>query len=86
MSSKGTESGKTMKTTVSFPSNILKALRAYMLRENLGLHEQSKVVVDALKEFLTARGIPIGEENEELFFDVIQREYTSTETETQLQK
>jgi hypothetical protein len=50
-----------------------------MMRENLGLHDQSKVVVDALKEYLTARGIPIGEENEELFFDVIQRSNTPTE-------
>jgi len=83
MTSKGSES---VKTTVSFPSNVLKAMRAYMMRENLGLHDQSKVVVEALKEFLTARGIPIGEENEELFFDVIQRNYTPTETDAQVQQ
>jgi transcriptional regulator of met regulon len=67
------------KTTVSFPLNVLKALRAYMMRENMGLHDQSKVVVEALKEYLTARGIPIGDGDEELFFDVIQRSNTPTE-------
>lgn len=80
MLSKGTES---VKTTVSFPSNVLKAMRAYMMRENLGLHDQSKVVVEALKEFLTSRGIPLGEEDEELIFDVVQRNYIPPETETQ---
>jgi hypothetical protein len=50
---------KSQKTTVTFPANILKAMREYMTRENMGLHDQSKVVAEALKEYLTTRGVTI---------------------------
>jgi hypothetical protein len=50
---------ETQKTTVIFPKNILKALRMYMAKNDMGQHDQSKVVVEALKEYLTLRGVPI---------------------------
>lgn len=39
----------TQKTTVIFPKNILKALRMYMAKNDMGQHEQSKVVVEDFK-------------------------------------
>jgi hypothetical protein len=49
----------TQKTTVIFPKNILKALRIFMATNNMSQHEQSKVVAEALKEYLTLRGVQI---------------------------
>lgn len=57
---------ETRKTTITIPANVLKALRMYIVRENLGFHDQSKVIVIALIEYLSARAIPIDEENEDL--------------------
>ena len=59
------------KTTVTFPAYLLKALRMYMARENLGLHDQSKVVADALREYLIKNGIPVSDNDKtELQFEV----------------
>lgn len=57
---------KSLKTTVTFPANILRAMREYMTRENMGLHDQSKVVAEALKEYLTTRGIKINVEDKSI--------------------
>ena len=57
---------KSQKTTVTFPTNILRAMREYMTRENMGLHDQSKVVAEALKEYLTTRGIKINVEDKSI--------------------
>jgi hypothetical protein len=59
-----------MKTTVTFPANLLKAMRTYMVRENMGLHDQSKLVAMALAEFLEKRGICIDPGNELVEFEV----------------
>lgn len=47
------------KTTITFPANVLKALRSYMMQKELNLHQQSEVVVIALTEFLERNGIKI---------------------------
>jgi hypothetical protein len=47
------------KTTVTFPINLLKAMREYMAAEGMGLHSQSDLVVAALREYLERRGIEI---------------------------
>lgn len=58
------------KTTVSFPKNVLKAMRTYMAREGMGLHDQSKLVALALIEYLTKRGITVEPEEGNLIFEV----------------
>ena len=47
------------KTTVTFPVNLLMALRAYMFRENLSPHKQSEIIAEALQEYLEDRDIQI---------------------------
>ena len=49
----------TGKTTVSFPINLLLALRAYMLQENLSPLKQSEIIADALRDYLRGKGIEI---------------------------
>lgn len=46
------KSDKTMKTTVTFPANLLKALHAYMVENDISLHKQSEIVAVALREYL----------------------------------
>lgn len=58
------------KTTVSFPANLLKALRTYMAQQEMGMHDQSKVVAEALREYLEKRGVPIEENNDLIKFNV----------------
>jgi metal-responsive CopG/Arc/MetJ family transcriptional regulator len=50
---------ETKKTTVSFPANLLLAMRKYMAEEGMNLHSQSDLVVDALREYLEKRGVEI---------------------------
>lgn len=52
------------KTTITLPVNVLKALRMYIVREDLGFHDQSRVIVAALIEYLSYRGVPIDKEND----------------------
>jgi hypothetical protein len=55
---------ETVKTTISFPENILKALREYMIsRGDTSLHDQSNIVAAALYEYLTKRGMNIDQTN-----------------------
>lgn len=55
---------ESIKTTISFPDNILKALREYMLsRGDTSLHDQSNIVAAALYEYLTKRGAIIDNSN-----------------------
>lgn len=54
---------KTEKTTVSFPINLLMALRAYMLQKGLSSHKQSEIVAKALREYLEKEGIEIPSDN-----------------------
>ena len=58
------------KTTVSFPVSVLKALRIYMAENNMGLHDQSKVVAAALVEYLKKRNIKIEDSDEVIEFYV----------------
>lgn len=52
------------KTTVQLPSNVLRGLRQYITNHDLTSHDQSKVIVFALQEFLEADGIVIDIEKE----------------------
>ena len=47
------------KTTITFPVDLLMALRKYMAEEGMGLHSQSDLVADAIREYLEKRGIEI---------------------------
>lgn len=58
-------SAETMKkTTVSFPVSVLRGLRQYIAKHDLTTHQQSEVVVLALRKFLEADGIEIDSKNE----------------------
>jgi hypothetical protein len=58
---------ETKKTTVSFPANILLAMRKYMAAEGMSLHSQSDLVADALREYLEKRGVEIPSDSVTLF-------------------
>lgn len=59
------------KTTVSFPENVLKAMRTYMVREGMNLHDQSNVVIYALTEYLEKRNVVIeGDPKKAILFEV----------------
>jgi hypothetical protein len=58
------------KTTVSFPVNILLAMRKYMAEEGMSLHSQSDLVVAALREYLEKRGVEVPTSNSITYFDV----------------
>jgi hypothetical protein len=47
------------KTTVTFPVNLLMALRAYMFQENISPHKQSEIIAEALQKYLIEQGIKI---------------------------
>lgn len=51
------------KTTITISSNVLKGLRIYMAKEGLGLHDQSKVIAEALSKYLIEKGIQIDPDN-----------------------
>jgi len=44
-----------------------------MARENMGLHDQSKLVALAVEEFLIKRGVPIEPGNDLLVFEVLDK-------------
>ena len=50
------------KTTVQFPTNILRGLRQYLLNNDMTSHDQSKVIVMAVEKFLEANNIKIPQE------------------------
>ena len=52
------------KTTVSFPSNVLRGLRQYIAKHDMTSHQQSEVVALALRKFLEADGIEIDPKDE----------------------
>ena len=47
------------KTTVQFPTSILRGLRQYLLNNDMTSHDQSKVIVIAVENFLEANNIKI---------------------------
>jgi hypothetical protein len=67
------------KISVSIRDNLLKALRIYIAYQGLTQHDQSKVVVLALKEFFLENKIPIDDRDEGVIkFDVISEDWHST--------
>ena len=50
---------ETGKTTVTFPIYLLRALRAYMIREHISAHKQSEIVADAVREFLKSHNMEL---------------------------
>lgn len=64
----------TKKTTVSFPVNILLAMRKYMAEEGMSLHSQSDLVAAALREYLEKRGVEVPTSDSITIFDVQQVE------------
>jgi hypothetical protein len=46
---------ETKKTTISFPVNVLLAMRKYMAEQGMSLHSQSDLVIAALQEYLEKR-------------------------------
>jgi metal-responsive CopG/Arc/MetJ family transcriptional regulator len=61
---------ETKKTTVSFPADILLAMRKYMAEQGMNLHSQSDLVVDALQEYLEKRGVKIPQSSKKILFNV----------------
>jgi hypothetical protein len=41
------------KTTVQFPNDVLRGIRQYMIDHDMTTHDQSIVIVTAVKEFLS---------------------------------
>lgn len=66
----------TQKISVSIRASILKSLHMYLAYKGLSQHDQSKVTVLALQEYLEDNKIPIDKKNlKVLKFDVIREEY-----------
>ena len=70
-----------IKTTVSFPVNIIQALRSYMLQKNISPHRQSEIVVDAIIEYLKARKIQIPKGNQKIIFEIREIDIEETKDE-----
>lgn len=45
--------------TVTFDAKVLEELRVYMARKGMKAHDQSKVIVLAVAQYLTSEGFPV---------------------------
>jgi hypothetical protein len=67
---------ETQKISVSIRTNLLKALQIYIAYQGLTQHDQSKVTVIALKDFLEEEGYPIDMSDKKILkFDVVNEEW-----------
>jgi len=79
MEQKNSNKTEKIKTTVTFPLNLLQALHFFMVKNKIRPHKQSEIVADALTEYLKARGVPIPTGNQRIILKVeeIARDETS---------
>jgi hypothetical protein len=70
------QGGGMQKISVSIRANLLKALQMYIAYQGLTQHDQSRVTVAALREFLEVNGFTIDDANKKVLkFDVEKEEW-----------